>query len=109
MKIHVQDDDILPSTPRKTRMEEARPLDMNFASPCIKQEPCNIHDGKTENIFSLNGIENSETNVGDVLEENDKTNICEDLIIKEESKETNITGDTINLTDDQIDIKEEQR
>ncbi len=42
------------------------------------------------------------------MEESDTTNICDDLVIKEESEETNITGDTINLTDDQIDIKDEQ-
>ena len=42
------------------------------------------------------------------MEERDKTNICEDLIIKEEFEETYITGDTINLTDDQMDIKEER-
>ena len=75
------------------------------SEPNIKEEPCDVQDVKTENIFCFTGIQNSETNVGDVMEESDKADICDDLVIKEESEETNITGDTINLTDDPIDIK----
>ena len=78
------------------------------SEPNIKEEPCDIQDVKTENIFCFTGIQNRETCVDDVLEENDKTYICEDLAIKEEYEETNISEDPIKLTDDQIDIKEEQ-
>ena len=42
------------------------------------------------------------------MEESDNTNICDDLFIREECEITTITGDTINLTDDKIAIKEEQ-
>ena len=60
----------------------------------IEKELCDIKDVKTENIFCFTGIQKSET--------------CEDLVIKEEYEETKITGDPINITDDQIDIKEEE-